>query len=86
MGGLPMSCQKLRMAVRTALRAVAAWRFCALAIDESFVPPTINYENPDPECDLDYTPNVGVAKDIRVALSSSLGFGGHNGILVFKKH
>jgi 3-oxoacyl-[acyl-carrier-protein] synthase II len=60
--------------------------FCALAIDESFVPPTINYENPDPECDLDYTPNVGVAKDIRVALSSSLGFGGHNGILVFKKH
>ena len=60
--------------------------FCALAIDESFVPPTINYENPDPECDLDYTPNVGVAKDIRVALSSSLGFGGHNGILVFKKY
>ncbi len=60
--------------------------FCALAIDDSFVPPTINYENPDPECDLDYTPNVGVAKDIRVALSSSLGFGGHNGILVFKKY
>ena len=60
--------------------------FCALAIDESFIPPTINYENPDPECDLDYTPNTGVAKDIRVALSSSLGFGGHNGILVFKKY
>ncbi len=59
--------------------------FCALAISDSFVPPTINYENPDPECDLDYTPNAGVAKDIRVALSSSLGFGGHNGILVFKK-
>ena len=60
--------------------------FCALAIDDAFVPPTINYETPDPECDLDYTPNVGVAKDIRVALSSSLGFGGHNGILVFKKY
>lgn len=60
--------------------------FCALAITESFVPPTINYENPDPECDLDYTPNVGVQKDIRVAVSTSLGFGGHNGVLVFKKN
>ncbi len=60
--------------------------FCALAIAESFVPPTINYENPDPECDLNYTPNTGVARDIRVALSTSLGFGGHNGALVFKKH
>ena len=59
--------------------------FCALAINEGFVPPTINYENPDPECDLDYTPNVGVAKEIRAAVSTSLGFGGHNGVLVFKK-
>jgi len=59
--------------------------FCALAIRDSFVPPTINYENPDPECDLDYTPNKGVSRDIRVALSTSLGFGGHNAALVFKK-
>ena len=66
----------------------------ALAIHEGFVPPTINYEKPDLEVDvekgetpldLNYTPNVGVKRDIRVALSSSLGFGGHNGILVFKK-
>ena len=57
----------------------------ALAVKEGFVPATINYENPDPELDLNYTPNVGVKRDIRVALSSSLGFGGHNGILVFKK-
>ena len=57
----------------------------ALAITEGFVPPTINYDNPDPELDLDYTPNTGKARDIRVAVSSSLGFGGHNGILVFKK-
>ena len=57
----------------------------ALAIRDGFVPPTINYETPDPELDLNYTPNVGVPRDIRVALSSSLGFGGHNGILVFKK-
>ena len=59
--------------------------FCALAIQEGFVPPTINYMTPDPECDLDYTPNVGVAKEIRAAVSTSLGFGGHNGVLVFKK-
>jgi len=57
----------------------------ALAISEGFVPATINYENPDPELDLNYTPNVGVKRDIRVAMSSSLGFGGHNGILVFRK-
>ena len=59
--------------------------FCALAIKEGFIPPTINYKTPDPECDLDYTPNVGVAKEIRAAVSTSLGFGGHNGVLVFKK-
>ena len=57
----------------------------ALAIKEGYCPATINYENPDPELDLNYTPNVGVKRDIRVAVSSSLGFGGHNGILVFKK-
>ena len=66
----------------------------ALAIQEGFVPPTINYEKPDLEVDaakgevpldLNYTPNVGVKRDIRVALSSSLGFGGHNGILVLRK-
>ncbi|MBQ1344992.1 MAG: beta-ketoacyl-ACP synthase II [Kiritimatiellae bacterium] len=57
----------------------------ALAVKEGYCPATINYENPDPELDLNYTPNVGVARDIRVALSSSLGFGGHNGILVFRK-
>ena len=57
----------------------------ALAIKEGFVPPTINYNTPDPALDLNYTPNVGVRRDIRVALSSSLGFGGHNGILVLKK-
>jgi len=66
----------------------------ALAIKHGFVPPTINYEKPDlvvdqgkgeTPLDLNYTPNVGVNRDIRVAISSSLGFGGHNGILVFKK-
>lgn len=66
----------------------------ALAIRDGFVPPTINYDEPDLEVDaekgevpldLNYTPNVGVKREIRVALSSSLGFGGHNGILVLRK-
>ena len=66
----------------------------ALAISDGFVPPTINYEKPDLDVDvangevpldLNYTPNVGVNREIRVAMSSSLGFGGHNGVLVLRK-
>lgn len=59
---------------------------CALAIKDNFVPPTINLDNPDEEMDLDYTPNKGKEKDIDYALSNSLGFGGHNATLVFKKY
>ncbi len=55
------------------------------AIQDGFVPPTINYTTPDPECDLDYTPNHGKAKPIRAALSNSFGFGGHNATLAFRK-
>ncbi|MGN0706405.1 MAG: beta-ketoacyl-ACP synthase II [Faecalibacterium sp.] len=59
--------------------------FTALAVRDSFVPPTIHYEQPDPDCDLDYTPNVGREMPIRYALSNSLGFGGHNACLLFGK-
>jgi 3-oxoacyl-[acyl-carrier-protein] synthase II len=59
--------------------------FSISAINESFIPPTINYENKDEECDLNYTPNKGVERDITYALSNSFGFGGTNGSLVFKK-
>jgi len=59
---------------------------CLLAIRDSVYPPTINYATPDPECDLDCVPNKAVAGPIRAALSTSLGFGGHNGALVFKKY
>lgn len=59
---------------------------CSLAIKEGFYPPTINYETPDPECDLDVVPNKGVEGEIDVAVSSSLGFGGHNGVLALKKY
>ena len=55
---------------------------CALAIRDSVIPPTINLENPDEECDLDYTPNVAKEKKVRVALNNSFGFGGHNATLV----
>jgi 3-oxoacyl-[acyl-carrier-protein] synthase II len=55
---------------------------CALAIRDSVIPPTINLENPDEECDLDYTPNVAKEKKVRIALNNSFGFGGHNATLV----
>lgn len=58
---------------------------CALAIRDGIAPPTINYTTPDPDCDLDYVPNVARKMDIKVALSNSLGFGGHNATLCFKK-
>jgi 3-oxoacyl-[acyl-carrier-protein] synthase II len=57
---------------------------CALAIRDSVIPPTINLENPDPECDLDYTPNTAREKKVRVVLNNSFGFGGHNATLVVK--
>jgi 3-oxoacyl-[acyl-carrier-protein] synthase II len=58
---------------------------CVLACRDGFCPPTINYETPDPACDLDYVPNVGVTMPVRAAVSTSLGFGGHNGALVIKR-
>jgi 3-oxoacyl-[acyl-carrier-protein] synthase II len=56
-----------------------------LAIYHSTVPPTINQDNPDPECDLNYTPNKAVERDITYAMNNAFGFGGHNTTLVFKK-
>ncbi len=58
---------------------------CALAIKNAIIPPTINYENPDPECDLDFVPNKARKQDVDVCLSNSFGFGGHNATIVFKK-
>jgi 3-oxoacyl-[acyl-carrier-protein] synthase II len=59
--------------------------FSICAMKDSFIPPTINYENFDEECDLDYTPNKGISKEVKYALSNSFGFGGTNGSLLFKK-
>ena len=58
---------------------------CIKAIETGIVPPTINYETPDPECDLDVTPNTAREMPIETALNSNLGFGGHNGVLIFRK-
>lgn len=59
--------------------------FCCMAMDKGVVPPTINYEEPDPECDLDYVPNVARDAAIEYSMSNSLGFGGTNATLLFKK-
>lgn len=59
--------------------------FTALAIYHSIMPPTTNYDIPDPECDLDYVPNKPKEKKIHIAISNSFGFGGTNGVLVFKR-
>ena len=59
--------------------------FCVLAMENSIIPPTINLKDPDPDCDLDYTPNQARSKELNVTLSNSFGFGGHNSVLVFGK-
>ncbi len=60
--------------------------FCALALSEGIIPPTINYEHPDPECDLDYVPNHARHIDLENVLSNSFGFGGTNACIVLKKY
>ena len=59
--------------------------FTALALRYGYIPATINYQVPDPECDLDVTPGRGREAELRCAISNSLGFGGHNGSLLFKR-
>lgn len=70
------------MGATGALEAV----FCTRIVARDVMPPTIHYETPDPECDLDYIPNQARGKNVRVAVSNSFGFGGHNAVLVIKKY
>lgn len=60
--------------------------FAVMAIKDSILPPTINLETPDPECDLDYVPNQARKQEVNVAISNSLGFGGHNATIAFRKY
>jgi 3-oxoacyl-[acyl-carrier-protein] synthase II len=59
---------------------------CILSIRNGVIPPTINYQNPDPDCDLDYVPNVARKAEVNTTLSNSFGFGGHNSVLVIRKY
>ncbi len=69
------------MGATGAVEAIAS----VLALKEGVIPPTVNYKEPDEECDLDYTPNKAVATELAGAISTSLGFGGHNACIAFKK-
>ena len=69
------------MGATGAVEAVAS----VLALANGIIPPTINYKERDEECDLDYTPNKAVRADVKYAISNSLGFGGHNACIAFKK-
>ena len=59
--------------------------FCVQTVRTGIIPPTINYQTPDPDCDLDYTPNEARSRKVRIAANDNLGFGGHNGVVLFKK-
>ena len=80
-GGGGVQCQVQPLGAAGAVEAI----FTALALRDGFLPATLNYQVPDPACDLDVVPNQGRQADICYALSNSLGFGGHNGTLLFKK-
>jgi 3-oxoacyl-[acyl-carrier-protein] synthase II len=58
---------------------------CALSVSRGVITATINYKYPDPECDLDYVPNEARKKQVNIAMSNSLGFGGHNATIIIKK-
>jgi 3-oxoacyl-[acyl-carrier-protein] synthase II len=60
--------------------------FTVLAVNRGLLPPTINYEEPDPECDLDYIPNEARESDLEIAVSNSFGFGGHNACIVVRRY
>jgi 3-oxoacyl-[acyl-carrier-protein] synthase II len=62
----------------------ALW--CLMAIRDNFIPPTINLETPDPDCDLDYTPLTGVEREVNVAMSNGFGFGGHNAVIIMGQY
>lgn len=60
--------------------------FCLYAMRDNFIPPTVNLTTPDPSCDLNYTPNQGVAKELNIVMSNGFGFGGHNAVVIFGRY
>jgi len=82
---LPVSSTKSMTGHMLGAAGVVEAMVCVKAIEQGVVPPTINYEYPDPDCDLDYVPNQARSHHVDVALTNSLGFGGHNATLVFRR-
>lgn len=82
---VPMSSTKSMVGHMLGAAGAVEAVICIKAMQEGVLPPTINYENPDPECDLDYIPNEARKSDVKVSMSNSFGFGGHNATLVFRK-
>ena len=82
---VPISSTKSMMGHQLGAAGAVEFVICCLSIERSIIPPTINYENPDPDCDLDYVPNKARKIKVNACLSNSLGFGGHNATLCVKK-
>ena len=84
-GGLMISSTKSMTGHTLGAAGAIEMAACALAIRDGLVPPTINLDNPDPECDLDYVPHKARERKIKVALNNSFGFGGHNATLIARE-
>jgi 3-oxoacyl-[acyl-carrier-protein] synthase II len=83
---LPISSTKSALGHQLGAAGAVEAAICVLALQNGIIPPTINYETPDPDCDLDYVPNVARSAALDAVMSNSLGFGGHNACLIFRRY